>query len=442
VLKTRNKPSSRVPETDTIFALSSGALPAAIAVIRISGPAAFEAVRQLAGRVPSPRKASLATLRDPADGDVLDQALMLVFPGPNSATGEDLAELHLHGGRAVVRRVEAVLAEIAGLRQAISGEFTRRAFLHNRLDLNQVEGLSDLLTAETEWQRRTASAMMSGAFGRAVEEWRVALLAVSALVEAELDFADEDDVDVQNKHNISERCLELRDAMTALLAAPPAEKLRDGLRVVLGGPPNSGKSTLLNALVSRDAAIVSDIAGTTRDVIEVPVAMGGIPLIFTDTAGVRDDYQDAIEKIGIARAVSAFVDADILLWLGDERSGPNHPVRIELDAKADDGKRIAKSESALPVSARSGLGMLTLIALIIERAKTLLPPEDSFAVNTRQRTLIAVAVDELKMSANEDDWLIVGEHLRLARLALDALSGRAHTEDMLDSLFSRFCVGK
>lgn len=428
--------------TDTIFALSSGAPPAAIAVMRISGPGAFEAVRLLAGRVPSPRKASLATLRDPIGGDVLDQALVLIFPGPGSATGEDLAELHLHGGRAVVRRVASVLADVTGLRQAAPGEFTRRAFLNNRLDLNEVEGLSDLLSAETEWQRRAASAMISGAFGRQIEDWRTGLLAVSALVEAELDFADEDDVDQQNKIIISERCADLRDAIKALLAAPPAEKLRDGLRVVLGGPPNSGKSTLLNAVVARDAAIVSDIAGTTRDVIEVPIAFAGIPLLLTDTAGVRDDSQDVIEQIGIARAQSAFEDADILLWLGVEEAGPEHPVRIEIDAKADDPARVVKSNAALPVSAATGAGMAELIACIIARARTLLPPQDSFAVNERQRGLLAVVALELDGAVTAQDWLIVGEHLRLARLALDALSGRAHTEDMLDSLFARFCVGK
>jgi tRNA modification GTPase len=416
---------------DTIFALSSGTPPAAIAVMRISGPAAAQALQDLTSRLPTSRKASLATLRDPVDGDVLDQALVFLFPGPQSATGEDLVELHLHGGRAVVRRVETVLTGMPGLRAATPGEFTRRAFLNNRLDLNQVEGLSDLLGAETEWQRRAASQMMSGVFGRKIEEWRIALLGVSALVEAELDFADEDDVDPQNKVNISDRCIELRDAMTALVSTPAAEKLRDGLRVVLGGPPNSGKSTLLNALVARDAAIVSDIAGTTRDVIEIPIALDGIPLLLTDTAGVRVDSQDKIEQIGIERAETAFANADILLWLGAEGAGPDHPVKIEIDAKADDPQRSSKSMAALPVSAKDGTGMAEL-----------LPPEDSIAVNARQRGLLADSIEELDAAAAHGDWLIVGEHLRLARLALDALSGRAHTEDMLDSLFARFCVGK
>ena len=219
---------------------------------------------------------------------MLDQALVLVFPGPDSASGEDLAELHLHGGRAVVRAVEAVLAGLPGLRRAEPGEFTRRAFLNGRIDLNEAEGLADLLSAETEWQRRAAGAMMGGAFSAAIEAWRQEVLRLSALTEAELDFSDEDDVGNQNSSYVSNSCVKLHDAITDLLAAPAAEKLRDGLRVVLAGPPNSGKSTLLNALVAREAAIVSDIAGTTRDTIEVPVAFEGIPLLFIDTAGLRD----------------------------------------------------------------------------------------------------------------------------------------------------------
>jgi tRNA modification GTPase len=426
---------------DTIFALSSGVPPSAIAIIRVSGPKAFAAVQALAGRLPAPRHASLAKLRD-AQGGLLDEALLLLFPGPDSATGEDLAELHLHGGRAVVRAVQATLGAIAGLRQAEAGEFTRRAFLNGRIDLNEAEGLSDLLSAETEWQRRSAAQIMSGAFSNAVESWRTELLRISALVEAELDFADEDDVDPQNKLMITNACGQLSDVMRDLLAAPAAEKLRDGLRVVLGGPPNSGKSTLLNALVSREAAIVSDIAGTTRDVIEVPIALDGIPLLLIDTAGVRDDSQDAIERIGIERAEAAFTGADMILWLGDEGAGPDHPVLIEIDAKADDPARNVKSPKAYAVSVTTGQGMSELTKQIISRAKLLLPPQDSFAVNARQRALLGSAASAIHEAAQAEDWLIVGEHLRLARLSLDSLSGRAHTEDMLDMLFARFCVGK
>jgi tRNA modification GTPase len=426
---------------DTIFALSSGAPPAAIAIIRISGTSSFESVQTLAGRLPVPRHASLVKLRD-AGGMLLDEALLLLFPGPDSATGEDLAELHLHGGRAVIRAVQVALGAMPGLRQAEAGEFTRRAFLNGRMDLNEAEGLSDLLSAETEWQRRSATQMMSGAFSTAIETWRTELLRISALVEAELDFADEDDVDPQNKIIISYACRKLSDVMNTLLAAPAAEKLRDGLRVVLGGPPNSGKSTLLNALVSREAAIVSDIAGTTRDVIEVPIALDGIPLLLIDTAGVRGDSQDTIERIGIERAEAAFAGADMILWLGQEGAGPDHPILIEIDAKADDPARTAKSDAAFAVSAATGQGMVELTKQVILRAKPLLPPQDSFAVNARQRALLGSAASAIDDAAMAEDWLIVGEHLRLARLSLDSLSGRAHTEDMLDMLFARFCVGK
>jgi tRNA modification GTPase len=426
---------------DTIFALSSGAPPAAIAIIRISGPAAFEAVEALAGRLPTPRRASLVTLKDAKDSE-LDRALALTFPGPDSATGEDLAELHLHGGRAVVRAVEAALAARPGLRQAEAGEFTRRAFLNGRLDLNEAEGLADLLTAETEWQRRAASAMMGGAFSSRIEEWRQEVLRLSATTEAELDFSDEGDVESQNNRDISDACGLLHDAIQQLIDAPAAEKLRNGLRVVLGGPPNSGKSTLLNALVARDAAIVSDIAGTTRDMIEVPIALDGIPLLFIDTAGLRESTDDAIEAMGMQRTRLAMGGADIILWLGLEGRGPQHPQLIEVEAKADDIYHVVKCETAFRVSAMNANGMELLISEIVRRAKTLLPPPDQFAVNQRQRALLSECAVALNDAAQSQDWLIVAEQLRQARLSLDALTGRAHTEDMLDMLFGRFCVGK
>ncbi len=426
---------------DTIFALSSGAPPAAIGIIRISGPLAFAAVERLAGRVPKARRASLAKLRDTA-GLILDEALLLTFPGPDSATGEDLAELHLHGGRAVLRAVEAELAAIPGLRKAEAGEFTRRAFLHGRIDLNEAEGLSDLLAAETEHQRRAATNMFGGAFSRSIENWRSELLRISALTEAELDFSDEDDVDEQNNKAISASCDALKTGIQKILQAPSAEKLRDGLRVVLGGPPNSGKSSLLNALAGRDAAIVSDIAGTTRDVIEVPVAIDGVPLIFCDTAGVREDHQDSIEAIGIERAQGAFAGADMILWLGVQGEGPVHPQVIEIDAMADLSAHALKSDDSVRLSVKSGEGLAVLLGQIVSRAKSMLPPADGYAVNARQRGYLTDAATALSDASIAEDWLIVAEHLRLARLALDALTGRAHTEDLLDNLFGTFCVGK
>lgn len=426
---------------DTIFALSSGAPPAAIAIIRISGPAAFGAVQLLARRVPESRRASLATLMDAA-GAELDRALILTFPGPDSVTGEDLAELHLHGGRAVVRVIEGALAAMPELRQAEAGEFTRRAFLNGRIDLNEAEGLADLLSAETEWQRRAAVSMMGGAFSKAVEAWRVEVLRLSAMTEAELDFSDEDDVDTQDNMEISVGCLKLHDAITDLLAAPAVESLRDGLRIVLGGPPNSGKSTLLNALVAREAAIVSEIEGTTRDAIEIPVALEGIPFIFVDTAGLRDTTEDSIEAIGIERTRIQMDLADIILWLGDEGAAPVHRNVIEVQAKCDQSKYATKSNNALRVSALSGEGMNYLVNHLVAAAKNLLPAPDQYALNQRQRLLLKNCAGALSDASRSKDWLIVAEDLRQARVSLDSLTGRAHTEDVLDMLFGRFCVGK
>lgn len=426
---------------DTIFALSSGAPPAAIAVIRISGVRALSAVKDLAGSLPSARRASLRRLAN-SDGAALDDALVVIFPGPNTATGEDLAELHLHGGRAVVRSVEATLEAMPGLRRAEPGEFTRRAFLNGRMDLNEAEGLADLLAAETEWQRRGALQMAGGAFSKAVEGWREDLLGLSGTVEALLDFSDEDDVSPEENMNISTRCIELHDAIQQHLAVPGAQKLHEGLRVVIAGPPNSGKSTLLNALVSREAAIVSDIAGTTRDVIDVPIAFEGIPFILTDTAGLREDTTDEIESIGINRAEAAIEGADIVLWFGDEGTGPTHANSLEIEAKADDPLHFTKSSSALRLSAKTGDGLAELIRWLAATAKTLLPPPDSFAINARQTALLADTVRSLFAAGHGTDLLVIAEELRQARLSLDALTGRASTEDMLDALFGRFCIGK
>jgi tRNA modification GTPase len=373
---------------------------------------------------------------------MLDEALMLVFRGPATATGEDLVELHLHGGRAVVRGVEEALQQLPGLRKAEPGEFTRRAFVNGRIDLNEAEGLADLLSAETEWQRRSAAAMAGGAFSKAVEGWRESLLALSGQVEAILDFSDEDDVGEEDYSNISMECVALHDVIAKHLAQPSAEKLRDGLRVVIAGPPNSGKSTLLNALVAREAAIVSDIAGTTRDLIEVPVAFGGIPFLLTDTAGLRDDSGDVIESIGIERAEAAMATADIVLWLGSEGTGPQHQHLLEVEAKADDPAHTSKSDKAITLSAKIGDGLTKLVDWLVNTGSTLLPPPDSFAINQRQHLLLTDANQSLRRAAEAQDLLVTAEELRQGRLALDALTGRASTEDMLDALFGRFCIGK
>lgn len=428
----------------TIYALSSGAPPAALAIIRISGPDARTALTALAGPLPVPRKASLRTLRDPGNGEILDHALVLWFPGANTATGEDLAELHLHGGRAVVRAVEAALSALAGLRLAEPGEFTRRAFLNGRMDLAEAEGLSDLLFAETEAQRVAAIRMASGHLSRQVEAWRGEVLRLSALVEAELDFSDEDDVGDDVADHVGEGIAALVAEIDLALARPRAERLRDGVRVVLAGPPNAGKSTLLNALLQREAAIVSDIAGTTRDVIEAPVALGGIPFVLTDTAGLRDEGVEVIESIGIARAQDAIAAADIVLWLGAEGEGPAHPSLWEIEAQIDrvGVSRETKQAARHRLSARTGLGLEALVADLVENARTLLPASNEVALNARQHRLLGECASALYGAEAQTDLLLRAEGLRLARHALDQLLGRTHVEDMLDALFGAFCIGK
>lgn len=427
-------------QRDTIFALSSGAPPAGIAVIRVSGPGAGPALIALAGRLPTPRRATLALLRDPADGAPLDRALLLWMPGPATVTGEDLVELHCHGGRAVVAAVEAALATCHGLRPAIAGEFTRRAFDNGRMDLNAVEGLADLLAAETQSQRRAALLMAEGHFSRRIDAWRSNLLTLSAMAEAALDFSDEDDVpDESIGQHIQDGIGRLAEEVATILAAPTADRLRDGIRVVLAGPPNAGKSTLLNALVGRDAAIVSHIAGTTRDRIEVPAAIDGVAYLFTDTAGLRDDSGDAIEAIGIDRARAALAAADIILWLGDADNLPR-PDALLIAAQSD--RWTGRDRPGLLLSARTGEGMPALFAALADRAASLLPAPGDYALHRRQQRAVADLLDHLESASAASDLLIVAEELRLAREAIDALTGRAGTEDMLDRLFSGFCIGK
>jgi tRNA modification GTPase len=305
---------------DTIFALSSGSPPAAIAVLRVSGSDSRNTIAALAGAVPEARRASYRTLRD-SKGEVLDQALVLWFPRPKTATGEDLAEFHLHGGRAVVAAVEAALGNMRNLRRAAPGEFTRRAFANGRIDLAEAEGLADLLSAETELQRRSAIAMADGAFSRQVEIWRDRVLSLSAAVEAVLDFGDEDDVS-ELPADFASGLQMFHVELSTWLARPRAERLKDGYRVVLAGPPNAGKSTLFNALVEDEAAITAPVAGTTRDVLTRAVSLGGVPFVFADTAGLRAEAGDEIEAIGMARARTALDNADLVLWLGAEGEGP------------------------------------------------------------------------------------------------------------------------
>lgn len=423
---------------DTIFALSSGAPPAGIAIVRLSGPAAFDAVRALAGIVPEPRHATLVSLRA-EDGELLDRAIALCFPGPASATGEDVAELHLHGGRAVVRAVEAALGALPGLRVAEPGEFTRRALMSGRIDLSEAEGLGDLLAAETEAQRRSALRAAEGGVRRQVEDWAARVLALSARIEALLDHSDEDDVVDESAEAIARGALAVADDIDAVLRRAPVERLRDGLRVVLAGPPNAGKSTLLNALAGRDAAIVSPIAGTTRDRIEAPVTRGGVAFVLIDTAGLAERPGDMIEEIGIARAREAVAAADIVLWLGDD--APPAPA-VWIHPRADEAGREKAPEGALAVSAMTGAGLDQVWGRLTVMAGDLLPPPDLVALNQRQRQLGVRAAAALLDTYREKDLLLLAEHLRAALRAFDAITGRADVEAMLDTLFARFCIGK
>jgi tRNA modification GTPase len=422
---------------DTIFALSSGPPPAAIAVVRISGPMSGEALCQLAGRLPPPRRAQLARISD-LDGALLDEALMLWLPGPSTATGEDSAELHLHGGRAVVAAVERALAGLPGCRPARPGEFTRRAFANGRIDLAQAEGLADLLSAETELQRRSAISMAGGEFSRTVEDWRRRVLELAALIEAALDFSDEDDVTPLPEMfplALDRLSIELRD----WLDRPGAEKLREGYRVVLAGPPNAGKSTLFNSLVQSEAAITSPLAGTTRDVIVRPVSLDGIPFSFVDTAGLHGDPADVVEAIGIGRAQDELADADLVLWLGPEGEGPQGAWEIE--AQCDLGA-MQKANPRHRVSAVTGAGLLALRTELVDHASRALPKPGMAALSAHQRALLGDAWVMLTGALAETDLLLIAEALRGARLAFDRLTGRASTEDLLDTLFGRFCIGK
>jgi tRNA modification GTPase len=423
---------------DTIFALSSGSPPAAIAVMRISGPDADSALQRLSGRLPPARRASLVSLH--ADGKLLDRALALRFPGPGSATGEDLVELHLHGGRAVVAAVSSALAAMVGLRPAQPGEFTRRAFETGRIDLAEAEGLADLLQSETQGQREAALALASGALSRRVAEWQTEILHLSAAIEAILDFSDEGEVGEGMPAGWGERLGNLAAEISQLLSAPPVERLRDGIRVVIAGPPNAGKSSLLNALIGREAAIISPVPGTTRDLVEAPASIAGTPFLLIDTAGLRET-DDVVEAIGVDKALSVMSFADLILWLGGPDEAPSsEAIVILLQAKSDlyDGPR----EGSLQVSSKTGEGVDELLRTIAERGASLLPREGELALNARQRDSLRDALGGVEHARDMQDPLVAAELLREARAAFDRVTGRSGVEDMLDTLFDRFCIGK
>jgi tRNA modification GTPase len=423
-------------DADTIVALSSGRPPAAIAIVRSSGPSAVAAAERLAGSLAKPREAALRRLVNPGDGSLIDQALVVYFPGPNSATGEDIVEFQCHGGRATIDAlINALLAE-PGVRLAEPGEFTRRALANGRIDLTEAEGLADLLTAETELQRRSAMARAGGALRARLDDWREQLLALSARAEVAIDYADEDDG--AGDFELAPDIARLAEEMSVLLEAPRVEPLRDGIRVVVAGPPNAGKSSLVNALAQSERVIVTPIAGTTRDVIEVPLAVGGVPFVLVDTAGLRSS-DDIVEAIGVDRARYEVKRSDLLLWLGSPEEAPSHPGLIEISPKADLG---GISGAGLSVSAVTGEGLSTLTQLLIERAGSLLPKGDELALDRRQHELLGEGQEALGRAKGLGNPVLVAEELRVARLAIDRISGRVGVEDLLDALFGRFCLGK
>ena len=346
--------------TDTIFALSSGRPPAAVSVIRVSGPLAHEAGRQLAGSLPKARSAALRTLRSQS-GDLLDDALVLRFDGPSSSTGEDIVELQCHGGRAVVDAVLSALGSIRGLRSAKPGEFTRRAFENGRIDLTEAEGLADLVEAETETQRKAALAMAEGGLRQQVEKWQRSMLELSARAEAAIDYVGDDEV--ATDENLRQDCATLAAELQAWLGRPRTEPLKDGIRVVVAGPPNVGKSSLINAIAGQERAIVTEIAGTTRDHIDVPLALDGIPILLTDTAGLRET-DDQVEAIGVARTQSLVQVADILLWLGESTDAPEHPRLVRVHARADLPGRESPPAGWIAVSSATGEGLNHLLAAV------------------------------------------------------------------------------
>lgn len=421
----------------TIFALSSGQPPAAIAVIRISGDNAHRSAEALCGELPEPRRAAVRALRHPDSSELLDEALVLRFDGPHSATGEDLVEFHCHGGKAVAAAVLEALGRLAGARAAEPGEFTRRAFENGRIDLTEAEGLADLLEAETEAQRRSALALAEGGLRRLVEDWRQRLLTLSAEAELEIDYVGEG----ENRNvDIATGAAALESEIGEWLARPRVEPLRNGVRVVIAGPPNAGKSSLLNALVGHDRSIVAAEEGTTRDHVDVPLAIDGIPVLLTDTAGLRST-PDAVERQGIDRARALIEQSDLLLWLGPIEDSPSHPRLLPIRAKADLAAEDGADRAAYPVSARTGAGVAGLLSRIGQTARQLLPSDGAIALNGRQSDALTEAAQGLRQ-AQIDDVVVAADGLRRAREAFDRVTGRAGIEDFLDSLFGRFCLGK
>jgi tRNA modification GTPase len=438
-------------QPDTICALASGAGRAGVAVIRISGPSARALLVQLCGSLPQPRRASLRKLTDPSSGGLLDRGLVLWMPGPSSFTGEDMAELHVHGGRAVVTRVlDAVLAG-RGVRLAEAGEFASRAFANGKLDLTEVEGLADLINAETEAQARQALAQAEGSARSLYDRWREQLLRALALTEAGLDFADEGDVAADVAVEADALAAKLLTAITAHLADRRGERLREGFRVVIAGAPNAGKSSLLNALARRDVAIVSEEAGTTRDAIEVHLDLAGLPVIVTDTAGLRE-AEGIVEQEGIKRALARMSHADLVLWVVDALAPQWHPISPQIPATTPQITVLNKVDLApsatggdLALSAATGAGLEALVGLLTDRTRAGLSAGEGSPVVTRarHRAELQGAVAALERFRNEAMAPeLKAEELRAAAQHFGRLTGRIDVEEVLGALFSEFCIGK
>ena len=419
---------------DTIVALSSGRLPAAIAVIRTSGPHALAAAAAIAGQRPAPRRASLRRFHCP-DGAPIDRGLLLFFPGPDTATGEDIVEYQCHGSQAVVAAMIAALVRQPGLRHAEPGEFTRRALANGRIDLTQAEGLAELLEAEGEAQRKSALLRAEGGLRRQVERWRGMLLELSAEAEVAIDYADEEDGAAA--FDPSHRLTVLNAEIDALLAAPRVERLRDGVRLVIAGPPNAGKSSLVNALAGEARAIVTAIPGTTRDLVEVPLSIAGIPLTLVDTAGLRHTDEE-VERIGIGLAEREIARADLLLWLGTRADLPDHPRSLLIASKAD----LHTGATGHRTSVVDGEGLDSLRTWIKDSAAELVPLTQQPGLNDREGALLGECRSALARAIGESDPLLIAEELRLSRSALDRISGLSGVVGLLDALFGRFCLGK
>ena len=427
---------------DTIYAQASASGRAGVAVVRLSGPAALAIAARIAGPLPKTRVAGLRSITDGA-GNKIDQGLVLTFEAPNSFTGEDVAEFHLHGSIAVVRAVLTALGQQENTRLAEPGEFTRRALENNRLDLPQVEGLADLLEAETEAQRKQALRVLSGHLGDLVEGWRTQLIRAAALIEATIDFADED-VPVDVTPEVSTLLSSVHNELAAEIAGSlVAERVRTGFEVAIVGAPNVGKSTLLNALAGREAAITSEIAGTTRDVIEVRMDLGGLPVTLLDTAGLRES-DDTIESIGIKRAVERAERADLRLFIAEPG------VDLLITPKTEDiivrPKADLLEDPEDAISGKTGIG----VDAVITRIREILQSRYSdvgIATHARHREAMQNAAERLEsvyaaLDHGPDRYDIAAEELRFAIRSLEALVGRIDVENLLDEIFTSFCLGK